>query len=257
MSMVKNMIALSLVVLPMVGLLSSCSETADADPYKTASLRELTRGTVVSKQFKYKLVNPQIEVIHGNLGIVREGNILEFVVARSLEAKLEGMTDGYFELDCMKKFSPFVHFKVEQIATETDTVFPAAGQSVALPRLMTEEDYGVSSFEEQDIDAIPYNNTGRLNSLKGKKLKVSGEVTIETEEGVEYFMLHGDGASFRIAETDDGLELMLKLCAEKGYPFNGGVVFTDVESYSSRIKTKIAGTVDVQYFLYGSRLVTI
>lgn len=252
----RTKLFLPLMVVFVASLITACSEAGDTDPYASVTLRDATRGMVVSKEFKYKFVNPQIIALNRNLGLIREGNLLEFIAARSLEDKLEGMMDGYFELNVVKKFSPFVHFKVETVATETDTVFVAQTGAIAYPRITTEEEFGTDSFEEPDVDNIPYNNAGVLRGFVGKKFKVGVQITAEKEEGKVYYVLHGAKAKFRVADTTDGVGLVLKMLVENGYPFEGGVILTAVEDYGPRIRTKTAGIVEVQYVMYGDRLIS-
>ena len=116
---------LFLLVIPCVlltSLVSGCTEQGYTNPYKLVTLREATREMSVSKGFKYRFQNPEIVALNRSMGIIREGNIMEFIGGRSLEDKIQGMTDGFFELQVVKRYSPFVHFKVEKAATETDTV---------------------------------------------------------------------------------------------------------------------------------------
>jgi hypothetical protein len=252
----KRFFTITLLIVAFAALFTACSET-EQEPYKTVTLREATRGQVVSKEFKYKLVNPEIVAMHRNLALVREGNLVEIVAARSLADKLEGLTDGYYELNVIKKFSPYVHFKVDRIATETDTVFPAQAGSIAYPRITSAEEYGIDEYEDTDTVQIPYNNAGVLRPLVGKKLKVDGiPITIETAEGKPFFVLHGERGKFRVADPLDGTTLILKILAENNWTFNGGVILTEVEGYNSRIKSQTAGTVEVKWVMYGDRLIT-
>lgn len=238
------------------GLINACSESVAKDPYTVVTLREATRGHVVSKDFKYRFVNPQVVALHQNLGLIREGNILEFVAARSLADKLEGYETDQLELNVVKKYSPFVHFRVDKVVASGDTIdFPPVG-AIAYPQIRTPEEYSTDTYEAQDIDAIPYNNTGVLNRLKDKKMKISGRITLEEEEGQKYFVLNGKNAKLRIGQAGNGTELIMKVLAEGNYLFEGGVTFTAVEDYAPRMKTHVAGTVNVQFVNYGNKIIT-
>ncbi|MFQ5512559.1 MAG: hypothetical protein ACE5EO_11995 [Candidatus Krumholzibacteriia bacterium] len=236
----------------------ACGEEENVDPYKTVTLREVTRSTVVSKGFKYKLVQPEIIALNRNLGLIRDGNIIEFIAARSLEDKIKGKTDGYFELNVVKKFSPYVYFKVDQINTETDTVFTNQRGAIAYPLITSEAEYGTDLFEDQAMDAIQFNRTGTLNGLKDKKIKIE-DVTIgmEKSEGKNHFFLEGKNARLRIDEQmSDGVGLIFKLLVENGNTFRGGITLIEVEGYADRIKSRIAGTVEIDYVMYGDQLIT-
>ena len=132
--MVKRIVLNAVIAALLGSILVACGESGEVDPYATVTLREATRGMVVSKGFKYKFQNPEIVALNRNLGMIREGNLIEFIGGRSLEDKLSGKTEGNFELAVVKTFSPYVHFKVEKIFTELDTTFMTTG-SVVYPTI--------------------------------------------------------------------------------------------------------------------------
>lgn len=236
--------------------LTGCGEKKEVDPYATVTLKQVTRGQVVSKGFKYKFVNPKVEVLHQSLGLLREGDVLEFIGGRSLEEKLQGKTGGEFELAVVKEFSPYVHFKVERIYSQADTTFMTPG-AVNYPRVVDATEFAATDFEAASLDGIPYNRTDVLRGLENKKMALSGvTLTKEPGDGQPYYVLHGKNVKFRVADTTDGLGLFLKLFVEKGYPFEGGVLMTETEDYGSRMKTKIGGTVEIMYIKYGSRVIS-
>jgi hypothetical protein len=245
-----------MVALMMASVFVACGEKVPTDPHALVTVRQATRGMVVSKGFKYRFDKPQIVALHRNLGIIREGNILEFIGARSLEDKLQGVMDQDIQLSVVKQFSPFVHFKVVKVYTEADTLFMPQTGAVIYPRITPVSEFSADAYEEKDINTVPYNRTGVLNSMKDNKYRVSGKITREDEEGRKVFILHGDNAKFRIADSSDGVEIMMKMLVENNYPFEGGILFSQVEGYSSRTKTRIAGTVEVQFLKYNNAIVS-
>jgi hypothetical protein len=253
--MTKKLILPGLLGLIAAVVLSACGEKVTPDPYKLVTLSELTQGDVVSKQFKYKLQNPQIEVLYKNLGMLRDGNDLQVIGARSLEDKLKGTT-GFLELSVVKQFSPYVHFKVERIVADQDTNIVPGGGTIAWPLMTSADKYGTDAYETKDINTIPYNNTGVLKGIKDKKLSISAPITMEQEEGNTYFVIHGDKADFRVGDPDEGIGLILKLLAQKNYLFEGGVVMSEEEPYSDRMKNHIGGTFEVKYVKYANRIIT-
>jgi hypothetical protein len=254
--MVKKIVLNVAIAALLASMLIACSEEGEVDPYTTVTLSQATRGNVVSKGFKYKFQNPDIIALNRNLGLIREGQLLEFIGARSLEDKLAGKTGGNFELAVIKEFSPYVHFKVEKIYTEVDTTFMTQTGGIVYPTIWNPADYGVEAFEKKDIDAIPYNRTETLRALVDTKIQVQGKLTLEKEEGRTYYMLHGKNAKFRVADASDGIGLFLKILIENNYLFEGGITMTTVEEFGERRKTKIAGTVEIQYLKYGDRIIT-
>ena len=240
----------------MAASLMACSDSGEADPYQLVTLKELTYSPPVSKNFKYKLENPNIIALYRNLGLIRDGNQIEFIAARSLADRLEGHTDGALELAVEKKFSPFVHFKVERIVAEGDTMFPSQAGGIAFPQITTAEEYGIDVYEEQDIDNIPYNRTGTIRALKDKKIHVTGKIVAEKIEGQTVYYLEGENSKLRIGDMSDGIGLMIQALHDGNYLFDGGVILTEPEPYADRMKNQVAGTIAVQYLMYGDRLIT-
>jgi hypothetical protein len=255
--MAKRILWNTLTAAVLASALAACGEKKDVDSYPTVTLRQATRGKVVSKGFRYKLANPQVEVLNQNLGLIREGDLVEFIGARSLEEKLQENMTGDFALAVVKEFSPFVHFKVEKIYTATDTIFMTTSGAIVYPKVSNVAEFDSDAYERKDLDDIQYDRTDELRALENKKFGLTAPITRETEDGrVYYYVLHGKNANFRVADTPDGIGLMLKLFVEKGYRFEGGVLMTVTEEYASRMRSKIAGTVEVMYVKYGSRVVS-
>jgi hypothetical protein len=254
--MFKNIVLNAVIAALLASLLVACGESGEVDPYPQVTLQEVTRGMVVSKGMKYKFNNPEVIALNRNLGLIREGNLVEFISGRSLEDKLAGKLGDNFELAVTKEFSPYVHFKVEKIFTDIDTTFMTTSGAILYPKLWKMDEFGVDGFEEKNIDNIPYNRTGTLRELVDQRIRVSGKVTREMEEGKPFFVIHGANAMFRVADMTDGLGLFLKIIAEKGYAFEGGIILTEVEAYGDRMKSKVAGTVEIQYVKYGDKIVT-
>ncbi len=246
-----------LIAVMLASVAVACGEEEKVDPYKTVTLREVTRSTVVSKGFKYKLVQPEIVALNRNLGLIRDGNILEFIAARSLEDKIAGKMDGYFDLHVVKKFSPYVYFKVNQINTDTDTIFTNQRGAIAYPIITTEADYGTDAYEDKTIDEFQYNRTQTLNNLKEKKIKlVNAPIVVEMAEGRKHYYLEGKNGRVKIDQMSDSIGLIFKLLATSNYNFNGGVTLIEVEEYGKRIKSKLVGTVEINYIMFGDKLIT-
>ena len=254
--MVKRILRNVVTVSVFVSMLAGCGEKKQVDPYPTVTLRQITRGNVVSKGFRYKLVNPEVQVLNQSLGLIREGDILEFIGARSLEEKLQEKLDGDFELAVVKEFSPFVHFRVEKIFTAADTTFLTSTGILPYPRVQNAAGFRMGAYEPMSIDDIQYDRTDMLRALENRKFKITAPITRETEDGKAHYVLLGDNAKFRVSDPSDGTGLFLKLLVEKGYPFEGGVLMRETEENSSRMRSKIAGTVEVEYVKYGSRIVS-
>lgn len=244
-----------LAVIAALSVVAACGSDRTADPYPRASLRTLTRGRPApSAGFRYKLVNPSIESLYRNVGLVRDGNIVEFITGRNLEEKLAGASVGV-ELAVVKEYSPFVHFRVERVCTAQDTTFLTPG-TVFLPRVVDATAFSMSPYERIDVDEVYSNRTDALRSLENRKVRFSCPITEEQGSSGRHFVLQGRNAKFRVAAVSDGMGVVLRLLADKGYAFEGGVVMTATEDPATRAGSGVAGTVEIEWVKYGRRIVT-
>lgn len=247
-------LSILLVLIPLV--LGACGEEKSKDPYALVTLRQATRGKVVSKGFRYKFHNPKVASLHRHLGVIREGNLLEFISGRSLEDKMEGLEGKSFSLGVVKEFSPFVHFRVEKIFTETDTIFLSQVGSISYPQVTQESDFNREDFEDYNLGKLVYNKTSLIKRLVNKKLFVTTTLTQVEKEGKSAFMLQAKDSKFRIAEPGDGTTAVLKMLLKGNHPFEGGVTLTEIEPWPSRRSNHIIGTVEVKFVTYGSTVVS-
>lgn len=245
----------NLAVIAALSILASCGGGPETETYPRTSVRTLTRGRPpASAGFRYALVNPSIESLYRNVGLVRDGNVVEFITGRNLEEKLAGRSGGV-ELFVVKEFSPFVHFRVERVYAAQDTAFLTPG-AVFLPRVIDANAFSMTPYERADIDDAFADRTGALRGLENRKIRFSCRITEERGEGGAHFVLHGRSARLRVAAVQDGIGVVLRLLAEKGYPFEGGVVVTATEEAGSRSTSGVAGTVEVEWVKYGRRVVS-
>jgi len=251
----KSFLLLSLVAL-LSGLFIGCGEEKAKDPYATVTLSQATYGKVVSKGFKYKLDNPKIEVLANHIGLVREGNLLEVISGRSLEDKMEGLEGKSFTLNVIKEFSPYVHYRVEQINTETDTIFISQAGTISYPNIKRGE-FQKGEYEDYNLTRIPYNRTATIKAVLNKPMYVTGTVTMEEEDGNPTFWLNAEnGSKFRITEPGTGTTLVMKMLVNGNYTFEGGIIMTEVENWASRKATKIIANIEVQFVKYGDAIIS-
>ncbi len=237
-------------------MISACGGDKQKDPFETVTLRQATRGKVVSKGFKYKFVNPKIEALNNHMGVIREGNLLEFISGRSIADKISSLKGGEFSLAVVKEFSPFVHFRVEQIFTATDTTFISQAGAIIYPRIMTEDKLDRSGFEDYNLGKIPYNRTSTIKKLIDKKFYVNAELLRENENGKEVFMLKSKDSKFRIVESGDGTAVILKMLIAGNQSFEGGITLMEMESWPSRKSTHIISNVEVNFVKYGRSFIS-
>lgn len=129
----------SLTILVLAGLVG-CGEKEEVDPYLYASLNAIMSGAVkdtVSRNFTYEIEAPQFEFVRGQVGMVRDGNHLHFLVARDLENLYPRL--GGTLLGVKQTFTPQpTHLVLERIkrdgVIEADSM--AAPEPYVLPRLL-------------------------------------------------------------------------------------------------------------------------
>jgi hypothetical protein len=157
-SMARRYIVLGFsAILGALFLVGCGGEGKQVDPYAEVTLQEVTRGSaVISKGFKYKLRNPEIVEMAGHLLIVKEGNIMEMIAGRSIADKLEGMDLSNVEFNVVKHYSPYTHFKCEQIVSGEDTVFISRAGGIDYPRITAVDEFESEEHEEYDLDRVQF-----------------------------------------------------------------------------------------------------
>lgn len=234
-------------------LLAGCGGSDEqVDPYAEVSLEQATRGpVVVSKGFKYKLRSPNIVESHGDLIVVREGNLMEMIVGSSIADKLEGKDLAMVEFNVVKKYTPFVHFRCEQIVAGDDTVFFSRAGSIDYPRVASAADFKSKDHDEYDLDRLKWNRTQDLRKAVDKQFWVEGTLSLVEEDGEEVWMLTGNrGATVRIVDPTDGITVALRMLLSTNAPFEGGITFIEVEPWPDRQNNQVCGNVEVNYVKY-------
>ena len=117
--------------------LAGCGGKEEIDPYVYDSLRRVTRGDTLSVGFLFEIDAPEFDYVHGDVGIVRDGNLLEFVVGQNLENNYRNLAGTL--LGVKKTFTPQpTHLVIQRIKrngiVEADSI--PAPQGYVLPRLL-------------------------------------------------------------------------------------------------------------------------
>ena len=253
----RCLITASLAVFGML-LFAGCGGEGDnIDPYAEVSLQQATRGPVViSKAFRYKLKNPNIVQKQGDLILVREGNIIEMIAGRSIADKVEGKDPSTIEFNVVKMYTPYVHFKCEQVVSGQDTVFISRAGSVAYPLVTPVSEFKKKDHDDYDLDRLKWNRTQDLRKAVDKQFWVKGSVALVEEEGDEVWMLSGErGSIVRIVDPTDGIIIMLRMLLENNEGFEGGITFTEVEPWPDRQNNRVCGNVVVDYVQYLDKVI--
>lgn len=257
--MAKRCIATMSIAVVGILLVAGCGgEGKQIDPYAEVTLQQATRGPVViSKGFRYKLRTPEIVEKSGHLLLVREGNIMEFIAGRSIADKLEGVDLTNVEFNVVKKYSPYVHFKCEQIVSGQDTVFISRTGAIDYPRITPVSEFKSKDHVEYNLDRLRYNRTADLRKAVDKQFHVTGNLALVEEDGEDVWMLSGArGSTVRIVDPTDGIVIVLRLLIKNGEMFDGGVTFTEVEPWPERKNNHICGNIEVDYVKYLDKIVS-
>lgn len=251
----KSFLAAAVGVL-LVLAVSACGHRESGDEFADATLRQATRGKIVSKGFKYEFHNPRVAALSNTIGIIREGNLLEFIGGRNLEERLNGLEGTDYSLGVVKEFSPFVHFRVERIFTETDTVFLAQAGAIDYPSVTTEDAFDRGGFAEYNLSRIPYDRTDMIEKLLAGAYYIETHIVREEENGSPVYLLVADRNKFRIVDAADGTAAILELLAKGGYPFEGGITLAAIEPLEVRRSTGIIGEIRVDFVKYGRMVIS-
>jgi hypothetical protein len=127
---------LGLLVVALFGMIG-CGKKEVVDPYVYDSLRRITRGDTLSTGFLFEIDAPEFDYVHGNTAIVRDGNLLEFVVGEDLENNYRNLKGTL--LGVRKSFSPQpTHLVIKRIkrngVVEADSL--PTPKSFVLPTLL-------------------------------------------------------------------------------------------------------------------------
>ena len=78
-------------ILAVASLVGCNKEEAPVDPYVEASLREAVYGEIISPDFKYKIIAPEIVDGLGEFLVVRQTNMTEFIAGNGIAAKVDSL----------------------------------------------------------------------------------------------------------------------------------------------------------------------
>jgi hypothetical protein len=180
---------------------------------------------------------------------------MEIIAGRSIADKLEGLDLTNIEFNVVKKYTPYTHFKCEQIVSGTDTVFISTAGAIDYPRITPAAEFDSGDHDDYDLDRLKFNRTADLRKAVDKAFAVKGTVSLVEEDGDEVWMLSGDQSVVRIVDPTDGVSMVLKLLLSNNMEFEGGITFTEVEPWPDRKDNQICGNVEVDYVRFHDKFV--
>jgi hypothetical protein len=240
-----------------VASLVGCNkDEAPVDPYMEASLREAVYGEVISPDFKYKIIAPDIVDGLGEFLVVRQSNMTEFIAGNGIAAKVDSLGKQGLTFNVVKQFSPMVHFLCMSIVTETDSILIPTDKPIAFPRTADAANFvPPADYVISEMIKFRWNDTEGLRKMIGNKYTLEAHLMQVQEDSVTSWMLVGDSSQtvwgqvpkLRIRTPRPSLEIVLRVLQRTGQGFIGGVTYADIEPWDYRKKNHVCGTVDIGY----------
>jgi hypothetical protein len=274
---------LALMALTFVGL-AGCSKEEVVDPYVYDSLRRITRGDTLSVGFTFEIDAPELEYVKGDVAIVRDGNLLEFLVGDDLEHNYANMSETL--LGVKKTFTPQpTHLVIERIkrngVVEQDSIPHPTGY--VLPKLLRsgaisqelsgaplpEMGWKVKDFNEAVSIYMPENEGDPFKTIKSAYLNFAhrpraglpDSVAANPSEDDFAWYAIGDETSMELVDLAPGSVFMLELLLEQDMPLIGAFTVVSMEGeYKTRKVVHeglghVLGTMRVEWFQYANTYV--
>ena len=254
---------------------------AVVDPYLYDSLRSVTRGDTLSANFRFEVDAPAFEYVRGNTGIIRDGYLLEFLVAENLESNYQRLAGA--RLGVRKTFSPKpTHLVLERIkrngVVEADTstlrrpahytlppVVDAAGIDQNVPgAALPEIGFKADEIDEARLSYLPKNEGEALKTVKSAFANFTYRPRHDLEAGSnpspeDYaWYLIGDTSALEIVQLTEGADWMLHMLQDKDLPIIGAFSVISLEEEASKRRVEhpglghVVGTVRLDWFQYAN-----
>ncbi len=252
--------AFSLIIVFAVVVFAGCSGELE-ETYTQVSLNEANFSGIKSPGFKFSFDTPTFVASKANAAVVREGNLLDFFVGDGLKNALEGIEGKKFSVGVTKRFTPFIHYKVDFIVVGQDTIYIETPDGNPLPNLV--KGFDESPYEDVDTDELSY-STASTKGIIDTKFKVDkAPITYEEVnydgEPVMAFLLNFKNVSFIVDSPNDDVVFMLEALMNENLYFNGGVSFGDRPSKASRNyrrTNQVGGKLTVEYVEYAGKFIS-
>ncbi len=274
---------LALMAITFVGL-TGCSEEVVVDPYVYDNLRRVTRGDTLSVGFTFEIDAPKLEYVKGDVAIIRDGNLLEFLVGDDLENNYGNMAGTL--LGVKKVFTPQpTHLVIERIkrngVVEVDSLAHPVGY--VLPRLLRsgaidqemagaplpEMGWKIKDYKEAVSIYLPENEGDALKTIKSAYLNfvhrprvgLSEEAAANPGQDDYAWYAIGDETSMELVDLTPGAVFMLEMMLEKDLPLIGAFTVVSLENEFKVRKVvhdglgHLLGTMRLEWFQYANTYV--
>lgn len=255
--MIRELVSLCAVGAVTVSLAGCHKDEGPVDPYATATLREAVYGEIVSPDFKYKIVNPEIIDGQGEFIVVRQTNETEFIAGNGIAEIVEKVPDKTkLTFNVVKQFRPMVHFLCVNIISPTDSIVIDNEKPIAFPRTADAAGFDPpADYIRTEMTQFRWNDTERLRAMIGTKRSIQAKLLRVQEDSAMVWILEGDSSRtvwgqiprLRVKTPRPSLEIVLRMLARTDQDFIGGVTYADIEPWDYRRKNYVCGTVEIGY----------
>jgi hypothetical protein len=276
-------LVLGLTVLTFIGL-TGCSKEEVVDPYAFDSVRRIMNGDTLSVGFLFEIDAPEFEYVKGDVGIVRNGNLLNFLVGQDLENNAPNLSGTL--LGVKKTFTPQpTHLVIQRIkrgGLVVEDSIPAP-TGYLLPRLLRsgaisqdlpgaplpEIGWKAAGIKEATATYLPENEGDPAKTIKSAFASFTYQPRFDlpdsvkanpTEEDFAWYAI-GDECFLEMVDLTPGAEWMMHMLLEKDLPLIGAFTVTELEeTYRVRKEDReglghYVGKMRVNWFQYANTYV--
>ncbi len=274
---------LALVATTLFGLIG-CGGKEEVDPYVYDSLRRVIKGDTLSVNFLFEIDAPKFEYVRGDVGMIRDGNLLEFLVAKDLEDTYPNLAGTL--LGVKKTFTPQpTHLVLKRIkrngVIEADSL--PTPQGYVLPKLLRSgqvdletpgaplPDLGWKTKDIKNARAV-YLPENEGDDLKAVQSGIENFVYVPKHDlpedkaanpGPEDYAWYAvfPNAALEIVNLDPGADWMLHLLKDQDYPLVGSFSLVSlVDEYSQRKIEHpglghVVGTMQINWFKFANSFI--
>lgn len=264
--------------------LTGCGEKEVVDPYVYDSVRRIMDGDTLSPGFLFEIDTPEIEYARGNTAMIRNGNLLNFLIYEDVENDARDLQGAL--LGVVKTFSPQpTHLVVQRIKRDGIVVRDSIPRpsSYVLPQLLRAgavdletpgaplpeigwktrdiKDAAATFLPENEDDPLRPIQTGVEKFVYVPRHDLDEEAMANpSPEQYAWYAVFPE-AALEIVDVTPGAEWMLHMMVEKDLPLIGSFSLKslDDEYQTRKIEHEglghVVGTVKINWFKFGNTFV--
>ena len=230
-----------------------CSQEPGAD-YLETDVTSLMRGVPGEK---YKLLNPEVIYLGGDVAIVMDSETMMVVEGDGLEGILNPLMASNFTLLGAKAGQPYVHLRAEGVIANEVLTEITNNASHMLPNYRPAEDELFQDYVEVDIAEIAFDSRRAIEEqLLETQTMIQGRLVVTEEDGQKRYLVENGDSKVVLEPVNRNLEIFLSLLEKKGGRFVAAGVLTSMRDWDDgtemdREATHILGDYEVGYLRYG------